>query len=69
MGKLNTEHLDKIKRERAESERQCKVKERCGELREALRLTPPTEDVAALRDRIEMIECILGIREPDTGED
>jgi hypothetical protein len=68
MGKLNTECLDEIRRERAENERQRKVKERCDELCEALRLTPPTEDVAALRDRIDMIECILGIREPDTGE-
>jgi hypothetical protein len=65
MGKLNTERLDEVKRERAESERRQKVEAKRSEIKSELAQSDPPADAAGMADRQRKVEIALGLKDPD----
>lgn len=65
MGKLNTERLDEIKREREDAQRRQVVETKRSEVKAEIANTEPPTDPAGMADRQRKVEIALGLKDPD----
>lgn len=69
MGKVNIKPAEDIQAERQEAEKRRKIKERREEIRQEVKEAgPPEHSIPAIIERLEKLEIIEGLREPDISD-